>query len=111
MKKKPKFLRQMSHSYKRLGKTGWRRPRGLQSKLRKHKKSKGFMPSVSYGTPKELRYTHPSGLREVLVYNVKDLEKIDTSKEAVKISHSVGKKKHGEIIKKAEELKIKVLNP
>lgn len=111
MKKKPKFLRQLVHSYKRLRKVGWRRPRGSQSKLRKHKKSKGFMPSVSYGKPKVVKYLHPSGFREVLIYNAKDLEKVNTDKEAVKIASTVGKKKRQEIIKKAEELKIKVLNP
>jgi large subunit ribosomal protein L32e len=109
--KKPKFLRQLALSYKRRLGLKWRKPRGSQSKLRKHKKSKGFMPSVSYGTPKTLRYLHPSGFREVLVNNIKDLEKIDASKEAVKISHGVGKKKRQEILKKAEEKKIKVLNP
>lgn len=110
MVKKLKFLRQLATSYKRLGEK-WRRPRGRQSKLRRRKKGKGIMPSVSYATPKELRYLHPSGFKEVLVYNVKDLEKIDVSKEVVKIAHTVGKKKRNEIIKKAEELKIRVLNP
>lgn len=69
------------------------------------------MPSIGYRAPKELRYLHPSGFKEVLVYNVDDLQKIDASKEAVKIAHTVGKKKRSEILKKAEELKIKVLNP
>jgi len=110
MKKKPKFLRQLACTYKRLG-TKWRRPRGLQSKLREHRKSKGFMPSVSYAKPKALRHFHPSGFREILVYNVKDLEKVDVNKEAVKLASTVGKKKRQDILKKAEELKIKVLNP
>jgi len=111
MRKKPRFLRQLAQTYERRLGLKWRKPRGSQSKLRKHKKSKGFMPSVSYGTPKALRYLHPSGFREVLVNDIKDLEKIDASKEAVKISHGVGKKKRQEILKKAEEKKIKVLNP
>jgi large subunit ribosomal protein L32e len=108
--KKRKFSRQLSHSYKRLsGK--WRRPRGSQSKLRRHEVCKGFRPSVSYGKPREVRYLHPSGFREVLIFNLNDLGKIDMKKEAARIGSSVGKKKRGEIIKKAGELKIKVLNP
>jgi large subunit ribosomal protein L32e len=110
MKKKLKFLRQVSHSYKRLsGK--WRRPRGSQSKLRRHEVCKGLRPSVSYGSPKAIRYLHPSGFKEVLIFNTNDLSKIDAGKEAVKIGSSVGKKKRQEILKKAEELKIKILNP
>ncbi len=109
--KKPQFIRQLARTYKRRLGLKWRKPRGSQSKLRKHMKSKGFIPSVSYGTPKALRYLHPSGLKEVLVSNMKDLERIDVGKDAAKISHGVGKKKKLEILKKAEELKIKVLNP
>lgn len=109
-RKKPKFIRQSASAYKRLGEK-WRRPRGKQSKLREHRKSKGFIPSPSYGAPKKLRYLHPSGFREVLVYNVNDLGKINPQIEAVKIAHTVGKKKRSEILKKTEELKIKVLNP
>jgi len=110
-RKKPKFLRAMWEAYKRLQKVKWRRPRGSQSKIRKKLKGKRKMPSPGYGAPKELRYLHPSGLKEVLVYNVKDLEKINPEKEAIRIAHQVGKRKRKEILKKAEELKIKVLNP
>lgn len=110
-KKKPKFLRPGWKAYKRLRKVKWRKPKGIHSKLKVREKSKGKMPSPGYGKPKELRYLHPSGLKEVLVSNIKELEKINPEKEAVRISHSVGKKKRTEILKKAEELKIKVLNP
>jgi len=110
MKKKPKFLRQTVHTYKRLKKR-WRKPRGSTSKLRRHMKPKGLRPLIGYRKPEAVRYLHPSGLREVLVFNEKVLERIDTKKEAVKIGSSVGKRKRQGIIKKAEELKIKVLNP
>lgn len=100
----------MSQSYKRV-KPSWRRARGWRSKIRLRKKSKFKMPSVSYGAPKKLKYLHPSGYNEVLVHNIKELEKITPEKEAIKIASTVGKKKRQEILKKAEEMKIKVLNP
>lgn len=109
-RKKPKFLRQSSIAYKRLGKK-WRKPRGEHSKLRRLEKGKGKVPSPSYGAPKELRYLHPSGLNEVLVFNIRDLEKINSVKDAAKIARTVGNKKRKEIIKKAEEMKIRILNP
>ncbi|MEM5790951.1 MAG: eL32 family ribosomal protein, partial [Candidatus Aenigmatarchaeota archaeon] len=52
-----------------------------------------------------------SGFKEVLVYNLKDLEKINPEKEAIRVAHAIGKRKKSEIVKKAEEMKIKVLNP
>jgi len=109
-RKKPKFKRWMFQAYKRI-KEAWRRPKGLHSKLRKRIKSKGKIPSPGYGAPKNLKYLHPSGFKEVLVHNFKELEKIEPKKEAARIAHTVGKKKRKEILKKAEELKIKVLNP
>lgn len=107
---KPKFMRWMSQSYKRL-KSSWRRSRGIHSKIREKRKGKQPMPSVGYGAPKKLRYLHPSGFKEVRVWNVEDLEKINPKKEAVRIAANVGKKKKKELLKRAEELKLKVLNP
>jgi large subunit ribosomal protein L32e len=109
-RKKPKFLRQGTTYRKSVSKV-WRRPRGTHTKLKVMEKNKGFMPNVGYGAPRKTRYLHPSGLREVLIQNLKDLEKIDKEKEAVMISHTIGEKKRKFIVDKANELKIKILNP
>jgi large subunit ribosomal protein L32e len=109
-RKKPEFRRWLSQAYKRLEES-WRRPRGIHSKIRIREKGKIKMPSIGWRAPKDLRGLHPSGFKEVVVYSMKDLEKINPEKEAIKISHKVGKKKRQEIIKRANELKIKVLNP
>ncbi|NIO44578.1 MAG: 50S ribosomal protein L32e, partial [Candidatus Aenigmarchaeota archaeon] len=109
-RKKPGFIRQSGKNLKRLGKK-WRRPRGSQSKLRKHKKARGFIPHPGYGSPKTVKGLHPSGFEEVLVHNVKNLEKINPEKQACRIASSVGMKKRLKIMEKTKELKIKVLNP
>lgn len=106
----PNFVRWVSKSLKRI-KSPWRRPRGINSKIREKKKGKLPMPSVSYGAPKDMRYLHPSGFKEILVHNLGELEKVNKEKEAVRIASSVGNKKRGDILKKVEELKLKVLNP
>ena len=109
-RKKPKFRRQGEKNVKRVGKK-WRSVRGNQSKLRMHRISRGFIPNTGYGSPKSVRGLHPSGFEDVLVHNLKELEKIDASKQACRIASSVGKKKRLDIIKRANEMKIKVLNP
>ncbi len=109
-KKKPKFRRWLSQRFVRL-KTGWRRPKGMHSKIRIRERAKIVMPIIGFGAPRALRGLHPSGFREVMVHNVNDLKKIDAKKDAARISHGVSERKRQEIAKQAAELKIKVLNP
>ena len=110
-KKKTKFLRQGWHSLKRLQKVKWRKPRGSQSKTRRGEKGKAAMPRIGYGTAKRIRGLHPSGFKEVIVYSPNELKNLDVKKEAVRIAARVGKKKRMEILERAKEMKIKVLNP
>ncbi|HIQ03393.1 MAG TPA: 50S ribosomal protein L32e, partial [Desulfurococcales archaeon] len=89
----------------------WRKPRGLDNKMRL--KLKGYPPvvSVGYRGPKLVRGLHPTGKEIVIVHNVKELSKVDKEKHIVYIASTVGKKKRLEIMKKAEELGIKIANP
>jgi large subunit ribosomal protein L32e len=108
--RRPEFLRQEWHRRKRLQTAKWRRPRGGHSKMRQHYGYRPPVVSIGYGSPREARFLHPSGFREVMVYNVKDLAKIKPEQEAARVAHSVGMKKRIEIEEKADELKIRVLN-
>lgn len=108
--RRPEFLRQEWHRRKRLQTAKWRRPRGGHSKMRQHYGYRRNVVSIGYGSPREARFLHPSGFREVMVYNVKDLAKIRPEQEAARVAHSVGMKKRLEIEEKADELKIRVLN-
>ncbi len=109
-RKKPEFVNPGSKMVKRV-KPSWRRPKGRQNKVRLKLKGRPKMPSIGYGAPSELRGKHPSGYEEVLVRNVKDLEKIDPKKQAIRIASTVGKRKRKSIIEEAQKRKIKVLNP
>ncbi len=109
-RKKPEFLRPWHWRLKRLG-TAWRRPKGLDDKIA-HKR-KGYPPlvEVGYRGPREVRGLHPSGLEEKLVFNIKDLEGLDPSRQAIRIAHTVGRRKKAEIVKRAIKLGLKILNP
>jgi len=108
--KKPEFLRSESWRYSKMSKS-WRRPRGLDHKMRR--KIKGWPPMVStgYKGPKVARGLHPSGFREVLVHNVGELIRVDPAVQAARIAHTVGKKKRALILAEAKQKKITVLNP
>jgi large subunit ribosomal protein L32e len=107
--KKPAFVRSESWRYMKL-KESWRRPRGLDNKMRR--KIKGWPPTVSVGYkgPKAARGLHPSGYKEVLVHNAKELFNIDPKTEAARIAHTVGKRKRVQMLAEAKKLKVFILN-
>lgn len=108
--KKPSFRRQESWRYKRVEES-WRRPRGIDSKMRKKVKGWPRSVEVGYRSPKEIRGLHPSGYAEALVYNVDDVEKVDPKMQVIRIAHTVGTRKRVEISARAEERGIRILNP
>lgn len=108
--KKPEFIRQESWRYKRV-KTNWRKPKGIDSKMRKEVKGWPARVKVGYRGPKAARGLHPSAYREVIVYNIDDLTKIDPKTDAIRIAHTVGAKRRAEILNKAKEIGVNILNP
>ncbi len=56
--KKPKFLRAESWKYDRFS-TAWRKPRGLDNKIRRKIKGWPPGPSMGYKGPKIARFLHP----------------------------------------------------
>jgi len=109
-RKRPHFVRQESWRYVRV-KENWRRPRGIDSKMRLKVKGWPRCPEVGYRGPRAVRGLHPSGFEEVLVHNVEELQKVDPERQAVRIAHTVGGRKRAEIVAEAERLGITVLNP
>jgi large subunit ribosomal protein L32e len=111
-RKKPKFLRQDSHKMMKLGKgikkkQKWRAAKGRQSKIRLHRKGHAQRPRIGWGSAQEVRNL-VSGVGIVRIENIKSLESVKKG-EGIIIA-SIGKKKRDEIIKKANEMKIKILN-
>lgn len=108
--KRPEFVRQESWRYDRLA-PNWRRPKGKDNKMRKQVSGVPPLAKVGYKGPRKARGLHPSGYNDILVFNIKDLRKIDSKVDAVRIAHTVGNKKRIEIVTEATKLKMKILNP
>lgn len=109
-RKKPRFRRQESWRFKRVT-DRWRKPHGVDSKMRKKVKGWPVSPTVGYRNPKSIRGLHPSGFVEIRVYSVADLGGIDPELQAIRIAQTVGNRKRVEIMALAEEKGIHVLNP
>ncbi|MGB1587020.1 MAG: 50S ribosomal protein L32e [Thermoplasmatota archaeon] len=111
-RKRPAFRRQEWFRYKKLGgkHAGWRQPRGMHSKARRHLKYRPNVASIGYRGPNAARGLHPSGFEEKLVYRPEDLDGVDPKTHAARVGGTVGGRKAEQIEKRADELGIRVLN-
>ena len=109
-KVQPKFRRQEWFRYRRLKRTGWRKPKGSQSSQRMHRKYRSPLARVGYGKVASVRNLHPSGFEEVLVHRPEDLDGIDPAVQAARVGSTVGGRKRVFIHERADELGIRVLN-
>lgn len=107
-----KFIRRDYKRYSKIGKNRpklqkWRKPKGRDNKMRLKRKSYPISPTIGRKRP-AVSAGKISGLQPVLVRNTKDLENF-SKKSAVLIAR-VGAKKKLEIIRKASELKLPIIN-
>ena len=109
---KPKFLRTDSHKVIKLGKgvkknQKWKGAKGRQNKLRMNRKGHHQRPKVGWGADSSIKGL--IGGREALrIENLNDLKSVKTG-QGILIAN-VGMKKRKEIIAKAKEMKLKILN-
>ena len=106
----PSFRRTEWFRYKRLSRSGWRAPHGMDNKQRKNLKYRSSLVRVGHGKVSAARGLHPSGFREIMVHNTGDLEAIDPETEAARVGGTVGGRKREFIYSRADELGIRVLN-
>lgn len=88
----------------------WRKPKGIDNKMRL--KLKGYPPmvSVGYRGPAKVRSLHPTGLKPVVVSNKAELEKLDPAKHIVYLSSTLSVKKKVELRELAVSKGFKVAN-
>jgi len=110
--RRPIFGRQARYRYFRIGRDGaWRRPRGLQSKQRRHYGYRPRIVRVGYRSPARVRGLVPSGFRPVLVHTAKELGAMDARRDAAVIARTVGTRRRLVLEEEARKLGIRVLNP
>ncbi|MHA2141529.1 MAG: 50S ribosomal protein L32e [Candidatus Thorarchaeota archaeon] len=109
-KKQPKFRHEQAHRWIRVS-NSWRKLRGIDSATREKRKGRIAMVSAGYRKPKAVRGLHPSRFIEVRVHRPADIEGLDPDIHAIRIGSTVGLRKRQEIIKKADAMLLRVLNP
>ena len=109
-KKQPAFKRQEWYRYKRLARSSWRKPSGMQSKVRLNRKYRPPMARIGYRKISSVRGLHPSGFEEIMVHKSSDLDGLDPETQAVRIGAKVGNRKRLDIHDRANSLGLRILN-
>merc|ERR1711974_126603 len=106
------FERHHHLRYKRIGRSSWRKPKGIDSCVRRRFKGQIRMVNIGYANNKKTRHVLPNGFKKFVVNNVKELEVLlmQNRKYAAEIAHSVSSRKRAEIVERAAQLNVKVTN-
>jgi large subunit ribosomal protein L32e len=93
-------------------KPNWRKPRGIDSRVRRQFRGTIALPSIGYGSNRKTRFLLPNKFYKFVVRNVKDLDMLlmHNQRYCAEIAKTVGAKKRVEILKRAAHLDIKVTN-
>lgn len=113
VKKRTKhFIRHQADQFKRIARSSWRKPKGIDGRVRRRFKGAIPMPSVGYGSDKATRNVHPNGFKSVVVNNVAELDMLMMHNRtyAATIGHSVSTRVRREIVSRAEQLAVRVTN-
>jgi len=110
-KRTKRFIRHQSERYDKVHES-WRKPKGIDNRVRRRFKGQYLMPSIGYGSNSKTRHLMPDGFKKFVVHNVKELELLMMFKgtHAAEIAHSVSSRKRQEIVERANQLAVKVTN-
>ena len=109
-KTRPSFRRFHSWRYKKLAKSGWRKQRGIDNKTRRKTKTGVVSPEPGFRGPRAVRGLHPSGLEDIIVMHIKDLENLDPKVHAIRLYTRLGARKRIDVIDYAQEKGFRILN-
>lgn len=111
-KRTKKFARHQSDLFVRIRNSSWRKPKGIDGRVRRRFKGALPMPSIGYGSNKKTRNVLPCGFKSVVVANVSELEMLMMHNRtyAATVAHSVSSRVRRQIVERAEQLAIRVTN-
>ena len=111
-RRRPRFVRTASGRYWRIGRwESWRRPKGLQSKQRRHYGYRPRIVRIGFGSPARTRGRTPTGFEPVLVRTPVDIERLEASQQAAIIARTVGTRRRLVLEEVCRKRGIHILNP
>jgi len=110
-KKTGTFDRFESDRHIRVGRS-WRSPRGIDCRVRRRYRGTLRMPVIGYGSNNRTKHLLPNYKKKFVVNNVKELDMLlmNSDKYCAEIATTVGAAKRIDIIRRADELGVKLTN-
>ena len=93
-------------------KPNWRRPRGIDCRVRRQYKGNKPLVKVGYGQNKNTKYYLPNGFKKFLIKCEKDLELLLMNNRvfAGELAKNLSSQTRAKIVKRAKELNVKLTN-
>jgi len=92
--------------------TGWRKPKGIDNRVRRKFQGTTRMPKIGYGSAKKTRHMLPNGFYKVVVNTKEDLNMLlmHNTKFCVEVAHNVSSRKRKDIVDRAQQLGLAITN-
>ncbi|XP_011621695.1 60S ribosomal protein L32-1-like [Amborella trichopoda] len=120
VKKRVKKFKRPQSDHKISVKENWRRPKGIDSRVRRKFKGVTLMTNIGYGSNKKTRHYLPNGFKKFVVHNANELDLLLMHNKTfcAKIAHNVSTLKRQNvstlkrksIVERAAQLDIAVTN-
>jgi large subunit ribosomal protein L32e len=107
-KRKPTFIQQCAHKIKSLS-FRWRKPKGIQSKMRLSIKGKRNSPSLGYSSPSKVKGLSKEGLKVVRVLRSSEIDLLNKEENVIVVG-KIGQRKKVAVLEKCKKLGFKVVN-
>ena len=106
------FVRHESYDYPNKLAASWRRPRGIDNRLRRRYRGQAKMAKIGFGSDNKTKFVNPNGFKKFIINNVNELEVLlmNNRTHSAEIAHNVSSKNRLEIVKRAAQLNVKVTN-
>lgn len=111
-KRTKKFVRHQADRYNGKLADNWRKPKGIDNRVRRRFKGQIVMPKIGYGSNVKTRHVLPDGFKKFLIRNVKEVELLLMLNRvySAEIAHNVSSKNRIAILERARQLDVKVIN-
>ncbi len=112
LKRTKKFTRFEYEDFNGKLKPSWRRPRGIDSRIRRQYRGNKPLVKCGYGQAWKTKFLLPNGFKKFLIRNTQDLEILLMNNRVYcgELAHNIGAKARKALVLRAAELNVKLTN-